>query len=235
MGKKRIDRTVHSCYGIFMKKDAITKGETTRRHILATTLKLINTRGYHATTLRDIMEATGVQKGNLYFHYPGKEALVVALVDWAWREYRSYLMKRAGKGPYGQRLHRLLDGVLHFHRENGLAGGCLFGNLAMETADTVPRVAEAVSRVLDESLRGLDLWIERAMEDGSLAPVEASRTLAFRILTSLEGAILLARLKRDIIILETSVQGLKAALCPPAPASVLLPLRRKSNGNPDTL
>jgi hypothetical protein len=105
----------------------------------------------------------------------------------------------------------------------------------METADTVPRVAEAVSRVLDESLRGLGLWIERAMEDGSLAPVDASRTLALRILTGLEGAILLARLKRDISILETSVQGLKVALCPPAPASVLLPLRRKSNGNPDTL
>ncbi|MCW7755332.1 TetR/AcrR family transcriptional regulator [Desulfobotulus sp. H1] len=194
------------------KKEVMTKGACTRSHILAATLKLINTQGYHATTLRDITDATGVQKGNLYFHYPGKEALVVAVVEWAWQEYRTYLVKRAGRGLYGDRLCRLLNGVLHFHRQNGLSGGCLFGNLAMETADTVPGVAEAVSRVLDESLAGMGLWIERAVEDGSLAPVDSSRTLALRILTGVEGGILLARLKRDIDILELCVAGLKAEL-----------------------
>lgn len=190
----------------------MTKGEATRVRILSTTMALINTKGYHATTLRDIVQATGVQKGNLYFHFAGKEALVVALVEWAWNEYIVYLLEKTGHGIYGKRLQRLIDAVVSFHRENGLMGGCLFGNLAMETAETVPAVAAAVSQVLDRGQRSVARWIEKAAEEGSLSPVASADTLALRLVAGLEGAVLMARLKKDIRILEACADGLKQDL-----------------------
>jgi AcrR family transcriptional regulator len=36
--------------------------------------------GYHGTSLREILEACGVTKGALYFHFPSKQALVEALI-----------------------------------------------------------------------------------------------------------------------------------------------------------
>lgn len=192
------------------------KGQQTRQRILDSAMDLLNTKGYHATTMNDIIAATGVQKGNLYYHFTGKEALVIDLVKSAGKAYGEYLSGRSGSGSPVERLCGILDAVLDFHRDRGLKGGCLFGNLAMETADTVPAVAESVKEVLDSGIDWLSALITKAKESGEIRyrlDSEAdSRTLALKVVAGIEGAILLARLGKDIKILENAVESLKAEL-----------------------
>ena len=52
--------------------------------MLDSALRLFSTRGYRATSVRDIAEAAGVSTGNLYHHFPDKEAIFRTLLD----EYR---------------------------------------------------------------------------------------------------------------------------------------------------
>ncbi len=56
-----------------------TKGERTREHILETAFGLFATKGYTATTMRDIAAAAGCSLGLTYRYFAQKEALVVAL------------------------------------------------------------------------------------------------------------------------------------------------------------
>lgn len=46
--------------------------------ILQAALQCFLARGFHQTSMRDIALAAGVSLGNLYNHYPGKDALILA-------------------------------------------------------------------------------------------------------------------------------------------------------------
>src|SRR5512144_1950487 len=57
------------------------KSERSRRYVLDAALDLFSHRGYGATSVRDIAAAAGVSTGNLYHHFPDKEAIFKTLLD----------------------------------------------------------------------------------------------------------------------------------------------------------
>ncbi|MGN6183949.1 MAG: TetR/AcrR family transcriptional regulator [Thermoanaerobaculia bacterium] len=57
------------------------KSERSRRAVLDAGLYLFSHHGYRATTVRDIAERANVSTGNLYHHFPDKEAIFRALLD----------------------------------------------------------------------------------------------------------------------------------------------------------
>lgn len=61
------------------------KSERSRRLVLDAALKLFSTQGFRATSVRDIADEAEVSTGNLYHHFPDKEAIFRTLLD----EYRA--------------------------------------------------------------------------------------------------------------------------------------------------
>jgi AcrR family transcriptional regulator len=57
------------------------KSERSRRAVLDAALHLFAHQGYRATAVRDVAERAGVSTGNLYHHFPDKEAIFRALID----------------------------------------------------------------------------------------------------------------------------------------------------------
>ncbi len=53
----------------------------TRDRILDAALDIFSRKGYHSTRLDEIVEEAHVSKGSIYFHFPNKEKLFLALVD----------------------------------------------------------------------------------------------------------------------------------------------------------
>lgn len=47
--------------------------------ILQAALQCFLAKGFHQTSVRDIAQAAGVSLGNLYNHFPGKEAIILAV------------------------------------------------------------------------------------------------------------------------------------------------------------
>src|ERR1700743_3353151 len=52
-----------------------TRGEATRRRIVKQSAAVFNRRGYSGTSMSELMEATGLEKGGLYRHFASKEDL----------------------------------------------------------------------------------------------------------------------------------------------------------------
>ena len=50
-----------------------TKGQQTRQAIVEKAAPLFNKKGFEGTSLSDLMQATGLQKGGIYRHFSGKE------------------------------------------------------------------------------------------------------------------------------------------------------------------
>src|SRR5512141_748516 len=55
--------------------------DATRGRILDAALDVFSSKGYHDSRLDEIAEQSGTSKGSIYFHFPNKERLFLALVD----------------------------------------------------------------------------------------------------------------------------------------------------------
>ncbi|CRD49690.1 putative transcriptional regulator-TetR family [Stenotrophomonas maltophilia] len=78
--------------------------------ILQAALQCFLAKGFHQTSMRDIAQAAGVSLGNLYNHFPGKEAIILAVAV-AESEELAPLLQRlaASEGQRAQVLAFLRD------------------------------------------------------------------------------------------------------------------------------
>lgn len=68
-------------------KDVEDRKDLKRRHILTTAAKVFAERGYHGTTVRDVLAEAGVSTGSFYFYFSNKEELFETLYDEMNRTY----------------------------------------------------------------------------------------------------------------------------------------------------
>lgn len=61
------------------------KSERSRRQVLDVALQLFSHRGYRGTTVRDIANEAGISTGNVYHHFPDKEAIFRSLLEEFWK------------------------------------------------------------------------------------------------------------------------------------------------------
>ncbi|WP_445662476.1 TetR/AcrR family transcriptional regulator [Cohnella herbarum] len=59
------------------------KGEKTKIHIIMKSAELFNRKGYAATTMQDIMDATGLTKGGLYRSFSSKDDIAIEAFKYA--------------------------------------------------------------------------------------------------------------------------------------------------------
>jgi TetR/AcrR family transcriptional regulator, transcriptional repressor for nem operon len=195
-------------------KTVISKGMRTRARILREAMELFNIRGYHATSISDIIEASGVQRGNLYFHFKNKEELALALIEEAHREYMSYLNARA-KGRTGMaKLDSLLDAIYEYHSGKNFIGGCIFGNIALEMGDQNTEFQKAIRAVFDEWARLITSLLEEALSQGELSTHMEPYPLSRHIVACLEGGIMLSRLTKDKKDILNSLDAIRFLLRP---------------------
>ena len=173
-----------------------TKGEITRSKILEEATQVFHRKGFSATTVNDLLQATGTTKGNLYFHFSSKEAVGLAVLQRAGDAFRQFLGSSLQGTTPGARLEHFFHQVLEKNRRKGFVGGCIFGNTALESSDTAPPYANLVSEVFAA-------WIGRLQE--TIAAAQACRQvrddlpapqLAELVVAIIEGAIMQARLNK---------------------------------------
>ena len=61
--------------------DDLSKSERTREAILAAAARLFRYQGYHATTMRDIAQKSGVEAGSIYYHFQSKDEILSEVLD----------------------------------------------------------------------------------------------------------------------------------------------------------
>jgi AcrR family transcriptional regulator len=64
-----------------MPKTSAAAKEARQEQILTAAVRCFARRGYHATTIEDLVAETGLSRGALYLYFPSKEALYLALSD----------------------------------------------------------------------------------------------------------------------------------------------------------
>ena len=116
----------------------MTKGEETRERIIASAAPLFNTLGYAGTTMADLMEASGLEKGGIYRHFESKDELALAAFDYAWAESRDRVQSYINfETTSVGRLIAVARGMASLAEDPPIPGGCPLLNTATES-DSAP-------------------------------------------------------------------------------------------------
>jgi TetR/AcrR family transcriptional regulator len=90
-----------------------------RDRLLHAAMELFATRGYAATSIRELVGAAGVTKPVLYYHFQSKEGLYLALVEALRVAMESTLaVSAAAPGTSRQRLERLFGAMFALFEEH---------------------------------------------------------------------------------------------------------------------
>lgn len=174
-----------------------TKGELTKGKILEIATSLVNRKGFGATTIQDVIAATGMQKGCIYFHFPDKDALGLAIVEKAREDFLIFLDAALSGDTPGACLENFFRQAVAKHLAVGFIGGCIFGNMAIEFSDTDSRFATVIERVFDEWLAMIHREVSAAQDAGQVRADIPATALALHIVAAIEGGIMLSRLKKN--------------------------------------
>ena len=188
-----------------------TKGERTRQRIVELAAPVFNRQGFAGASLRDLIEATGLEKGGIYNHFGSKEQLALEAYDYAMTRVTERLARsQDGAGDAIDRLNRMIEAFAVNARRPAVEGGCPMMNTAIEADDTH-------SELGDRARESMTLWhrlVGRIVKDGkaagTLAPDLDPYALASTITASLEGALMLARLYDDPTHMDRVVDHLLA-------------------------
>jgi AcrR family transcriptional regulator len=181
----------------------------TRERLVETARRLFHEQGYTATGIAQILEAGAARSGSLYYFFPTKEDLLLAVLE----KYKELLWPMVVQPVYDrvrdpiERIFGILDGYRKQLLATKYQFGCPIGNLALELTNSHP----AARALIAENFTGWCKAVEQCLADaaGRLPTSLDREQLAQFVLTTMEGAVMLARTHQSIEPYDAAVTQLR--------------------------
>lgn len=186
-----------------------------RERMVISAALLIRERGAHPTAIADVLEHSGAPRGSAYHYFPGgRTQLLCEAVDYA----GEYMAARLGAARSAlDALDELFDGYRKQLQRSDFRAGCPVVAVAVEAGD--PAKPDQARPVIERAAAAFDRWRnvieQRLIADG--VPAQRAGAVAILVLSSFEGAIIIARASRDLEPLDTVHTQLRSLLSAETP------------------
>jgi TetR/AcrR family transcriptional regulator, transcriptional repressor for nem operon len=191
-------------------KSTIPVSTETRTRLVTAAMQLFWQKGYGSTSVADVLHLAGVNSGSLYHFFPGKQDLLLAVLDLYREGMEPMLLSPAWSGVDDpiERVFALLRRYRQSIVDTDCTYGCPIGSLALEIHEPDPPVRIALA----ENFKGWTDAIATCLEAaGPRLPRKLNRReLAAFVLTVMEGAVMQARTHRSVGYFDASVRQLRA-------------------------
>jgi TetR/AcrR family transcriptional regulator, transcriptional repressor for nem operon len=184
-------------------------GTDSKQKILAAAMELFVFQGYERTGLAQIARKAEVLPGSLYHFFPTKEDLLRATL-----ELRLELLQAEVLEPIWsriddpiERVFGLLDGYRQMLLMTDFQHGCPIGNLVLELTESHPRTRALLAANFENWLRAIADCFRAAAD--RLPPGSSPEQLATFALTTMEGAVMLARTWRNFDAWEQAISAFR--------------------------
>ncbi len=167
--------------------------------MIETTARLVQAKGYHGTSLNDILKECDAPRGSLYFHFPeGKKELVLEAMKAGIEQVNEAIKTSLDS------VENPADGVMSVYlilaqtmEESNYRMGCPVSSVVLDLPDIESELAE----ICREAYRKWTQMYCDAFMRAGIAPARALR-LAKAVQAASEGAILMSRSERTVTPIE---------------------------------
>ncbi len=196
----------------------------TRTRLVLTAMHLFWEKGYGSTSVADVLQAAEVNSGSLYHFFPGKQDLLLAVLDLYLAGIHEMLLEPAWRGVEDpiERVFALLERYRRSLIDTDCTYGCPIGSLALELHEPDLPVRERLAANFTAWITAIEACLNAA---GARLPADCDRhELAAFVLTTMEGGVMQARTYRRIESFDAAVHQLRAYFdrllrAPPPPAA----------------
>ena len=170
----------------------------TRRRMLESAAELFRTQGYHATGMTQLVSESRAPKGSLYFHFPGgKEQLAAEAVQLSGERLAEAFRELSASAPDpASAIDLIVTALATGLSESDFRHGCPIATVALEATSS-----DLIRAACDQGYEGWLHDISAYFTEHGL-PEDRAASLATVVLSAIEGALLLARTRRDIAPLQ---------------------------------
>jgi TetR/AcrR family transcriptional regulator, transcriptional repressor for nem operon len=182
--------------------------------VLDAAVRCFWSRGYEATSVRDLVGRTGITAASLYNAYGDKRALFLAALDRYVESTVSARMQRCAALPPREAIESFFDEILRRSLHDREHKGCMLVNSALEMAPHDPQFQKIIAGILQRLERFFLNCIERGQAAGTITRAVAAESLAQHLLGVLLGVRVLARVRPEPALLKGVVASALTLLGP---------------------
>jgi TetR/AcrR family transcriptional repressor of nem operon len=171
-----------------------------RDRILSEGLRVVHQQGFGGASVRDIVGAAGVPQGSFTNHFASKEAFGLEVLNLYYASAKARMAETLldeSLAPLA-RLRKWVGVIKTAIGENDSKVGCLLGNFSAEATNCDGCIRKRLAEIFDEMQATIATCLEAAVKAGELPAGYRCMDTAGFILSSMQGAILLAKAHRDL-------------------------------------
>jgi len=193
-------------------KPKFARGGETRLRIIRTAADLFHKQGARATSPDEIIEASRTGKGQFYHYFKSKEGLVHAVLQ----SYLDEIKEGDSRVNYEinswRDLEKWFEAQVDLQKSYEMTRGCPFGTLGNEVTEIDELVRQDLSLIFEVIKNKLAAFFIREKAKGSLARKADGDRMADFCIASLQGAMLMGKIKRSSQTVEITVRETLAHL-----------------------
>lgn len=180
-----------------------------REQIIKVASELILLKGFHSTSVDDILHRSGIKKGNFYFYFRSKEELGFAVIhhqmETFWKERLGPILELPVT-PL-EKIHTIFQRLLEGQSKANCCGGCPFGNMALELSDTHEGFRSELEQIFGSLVEMFHTLLRQA--ESELREGIDLLELAHFMVASLEGGIMLAKVDKNVLPMRRCISQLE--------------------------
>jgi TetR/AcrR family transcriptional regulator, transcriptional repressor for nem operon len=177
-----------------------------REEILSAAKLHAQAHGYAGLNFRDLAEEIGIKAASIYYYFPSKADLAVAVARRYWEDSAAYLDSLLEDSPSPLAALRRYPETFRWALENDNRM-CLCSFMGAQADDLPEPVKTEVQAFADVNIA----WLKKALVAAKVVSPKESERRARAIYAAIAGAQLVARSRADIKLYDTLVDGYRSA------------------------
>lgn len=169
-------------------------------------------RGYEATSVKDLVETTGIAAASLYNAFGDKRALFRTALDHYVETSIGKRIRRCETLPPREAIGAFFDEILHRSLADREHKGCMLVNSALEMAPHDSEFRQIIASVLNRIEKFFLDCLKAGQTDGTITRAMPAESLARHLLGVLMGVRVLARARPERALLQGAIAPALALL-----------------------
>src|SRR5689334_5249101 len=149
-----------------------------RNEVLDRAMTVFWTRGYEASSIDDLVQATGIGRGSLYGTFGDKRQLFLAALDRYWNTVGMEMFAELSDPDPRQAIERMFDALIRRASNPKFPRGCLFTNTSLECPTCGDEIARKIAENMGQQETAIYQVLRRAQNGGTLSQTQDARALA---------------------------------------------------------
>src|SRR6202171_3790110 len=176
-----------------------------RNEVLDRAMAAFWTRGYGATSIDDLVEATGINRGSLYGTFGDKRRLFLSALDRYWDTVVNAMMEELSDPDPRRGIERMFDALIRRTSDPKFPRGCFITNTSLECPGSGDEITRKIAEAIGQQESAIYRVLRRGQAEGSLASALDARALARFFLGVAQGLNVVNKAVADPEVLKDMV------------------------------